>query len=175
MRFLYCPDCGARLSERVLGDEGAVPWCEGCGKPWFEMFPVATIALVHDERGRVLLLRQNYISTKFHNLVSGYVKPGESAEETAVREILEETGQVVEELTPALTRWFPKKEMLMLGFYARVTARPLALSSEVDAAEWHEPTPGLLDLLSPLPTSTARALTEAYLKTTERPASTAER
>lgn len=163
MRFSYCPECGEKLSERELGDEGMVPWCDRCGRPWFDMFPVAVIALVYDERGRVLLLRQDYISKEFHNLVSGYIIPGESAEECARREILEETGQVVECLEPALTSWFSKKGMLMIGFFARVKAMPLRLSTEVDAAGWHDPVE-ILSLVSTRPGSTSRLLCEKYLE-----------
>ena len=53
MKFRYCPDCGALLSGRVLGDEGLVPWCERCGKPWFDMFPSAVIGLVYNCRNDV--------------------------------------------------------------------------------------------------------------------------
>ena len=137
MHFKYCPDCGALLSSRVLGDEGAVPWCDGCSRPWFDMFPVAVIALVYNRRGEVLLLRQNYISTEFHNLVSGYVTPGEDAETCARREIMEETGQEVEQLE-------------------------LVLSSEVDAAAWHHPSE-IASLLSPRPWSTSRILASRFL------------
>lgn len=162
MKFTYCPDCGALLTGKELGDEGIVPWCESCGKPWFDMFPVAIIALVHNENGDVLLLRQNYISTEFHNLVSGYIVPGESAEECAVREILEETGQRVERLEPVLTSWFDRKDMLMVGYFASVKATPLKLSTEVDSAEWHRPEE-TLGLVSRRPGSAARRLCESYL------------
>ncbi|MDE6361074.1 MAG: NUDIX domain-containing protein [Muribaculaceae bacterium] len=162
MRFRYCPDCGALLSGRVLGDEGEVPWCDACGKPWFDMFPVAVISLVHNEKGEVLLLRQNYISTEFHNLVSGYVTPGEDAESCAVREIFEETGQEVEQLELVLTNWFARKEMMMIGFFARVRSGELRLSSEVDAAAWHKPEE-ILSLVSSRPGSTSRILCERFL------------
>lgn len=162
MRFKHCPDCGKLLSSRVLGDEGEVPWCEGCGKPWFDMFPVAVIALVHNEKGEVLLLRQDYISTEFHNLISGYVTPGEDAETCAVREIMEETGQEVEQLELVLTSWFARKEMMMVGFFARVNSRPLSLSVEVDSAAWHTPDE-ILQLVSNRPGSTSRILCEKYL------------
>lgn len=161
MRFKYCPDCGAPLTGRELGDEGVVEWCERCAKPWFPIFPTAVIALVHNEKGEVLLLHQDYISHDFCNLVSGYIKPGENAEETAVREIMEETGQEVELLEPVCTTWFPRKEMLMVGFFARVTARPLRLSSEVDSAAWHRPDE-ILALVSNRPGSAARALCERF-------------
>lgn len=162
MHFKYCPQCGTKLLERELGDEGLVPWCPTCNTPLFDVFPTAVISLVHDGKGNVLLLRQSYISSDFCNLVSGYIKPGEDAETTARREILEEVGLQVRELTPVCTKWFPKKEMLMIGFFARVDATELRLSGEVDSAEWH-PAAEILPLLSPSPSSTSRALAAAFL------------
>ena len=131
----------------MLGDEGAVPWCEKCGRPWFPMFSCCVICLVHSADGQVLLLNQNYISTQYMNLVSGYVTPGESAEECAVREIKEETGLDVVELKPARTWWFARKDMLMIGFTALVDrAVSVTLSGEVDDCRWvaAEDAPGLV-------------------------------
>ncbi|MCM1310494.1 MAG: NUDIX domain-containing protein [Bacteroides sp.] len=162
MRFKFCPDCSAELTSRVLGDEGAVPWCDRCGRPWFDMFPTAVISLVYNADGEVLLLRQGYISHDFCNLVSGYIQPGENAETTAVREIKEETGLEVKELELICTRWFPKKQMLMIGFFARVDSKELHLSGEVDSAEWH-PAADILALLSTSPTSTSRFLAQKFL------------
>lgn len=163
MKFTYCPDCGARLGLRELGDEGAVAWCDRCNKPWFEVFPTATISLVYNDRGEVLLLRQGYISTEFYNLVSGYIQPGEDAETTARREILEETGLEVDRLELKLTRWFPKKEMLMIGFFAHALPdQTVRLSTEVDSAEW-VPADRILSMVHQTPTSTSRALARAFL------------
>lgn len=162
MTFKFCPECGSPLVGRVLGDEGEVPWCEKCNCPHFPVFPTAVIALVYNERGEVLLLRQGYISQDFCNLVSGYIKPGENAEATAVREIFEETGQRVEQLEPVCTGWFERKQMLMVGFFARVDAVPLRLSAEVDSAEWHS-LEEILDLVSNRPGSTARMLCEKFI------------
>ena len=163
MKFTYCPDCGSRLSARELGDEGAVAWCDRCAKPWFEVFPTATIALVYNDSDQVLLLRQNYISTQFRNLVSGYIQPGEDAETTARREILEETGLEVDRLELRMTRWFPKKEMLMIGFFAHALPdQQLRLSAEVDGAEWVNASE-ILGLLHDSPTSTSRALALEFL------------
>jgi len=163
MHFKYCPDCGHKLTERELGDEGFVPWCDKCDKPWFDVFPSAIIALVYNEKGEVLLLHQDYISTKFCNLVSGYITPGEDAESCAVREILEETGQHVEQLELAMTNWFAKKDMMMIGFFARVNSTDLKLSTEVDSAAWHKPEE-ILDLVSSRPGSTSRLLCQEYLR-----------
>ena len=162
MHFKFCPDCGRELSGRELGDEGLVPWCDSCDKPWFDVFPSAIIALVYNEHGEVLLLRQSYISTQFCNLVSGYITPGESAEECAVREIFEETGLVVNRLELKLTSWFDRKEMMMIGFFARVDNGELKLSGEVDSASWHHKDE-ILSLVSTRPGSASRLLCERFI------------
>lgn len=166
MIFKYCPDCGAKLTSQDLGDDKDVPWCGHCAKPWFPVFPVAMIALVYDYEGNVLLLRQNYISEKFCNLVSGYLIPGESAEECAVREIYEEAGLIVEKLTPVTTNWFAKKDMLMVGYFAKVGNAPLKLSTEVDDAFWCSKEK-ILDFLSDKPYSTSRLLAREFLRLAE--------
>ncbi|MDE6006039.1 MAG: NUDIX domain-containing protein [Muribaculaceae bacterium] len=163
MKFKFCPDCGKKLSHRDLGDEMQVPWCDECDKPWFPVFPVAIIALVYNDDGEVLLLRQNYISTQFHNLVSGYIVPGEDAETCAVREIWEETGLKVDRLRLVLTSWFDAKEILMIGFFAHTLQKKLTLSSEVDDAQWMA-ADKILDYLSKRTGSASRRLATAFIE-----------
>ena len=139
MRFTYCPDCGKKLTLRELGDEGPVPWCAGCDRPWFDMFSSAAIVLVVNDEGKVALLNQNYISTTYRNLVSGYMKPGESAEECAMREVEEEIGLRMYRLDLKFTRWFAKAQVLMVGFIGYTHDTDLKLSVEVDAAGWFDP------------------------------------
>lgn len=136
MIFKFCPDCGRQLEPRDLGDDHGVPFCTGCNKPWFPMFSTCVIALVHDGNGNVLLLHQPYISTVYNNLISGYMVPGETAEDAVRREVAEETGLSVTALTAAGTYWFAKKGLLMLGYIARVDAAEPVLSSEVESATW---------------------------------------
>lgn len=163
MKFTYCPDCGSLLGERELGDEGMVPWCDRCGKPWFDMFSTCVIALVANERNEVLLLRQAYISTQYCNLVSGYMAPGESAEQAVVREIKEETNLDVVDLELVGTWWFARKGLLMIGFVARAAAgQQLRLSVEVDSAEWHDAETALTMVHPGGGGSTSHALTEIF-------------
>lgn len=163
MRFRHCPDCGGLLTARDLGDEKNVPWCDSCGVPWFPVFPCAIIALVYNDNGEVLLQRQDYISTSFRTFVSGYMVPGENAEECARREILEETGLHADHLELILTSWFERKGILMIGFFAHVLDTDLKLSCEVDEASWTQPEK-ILNLISQNPESAARKLAQEYLK-----------
>lgn len=136
MRYKYCPDCGKKLILKKIGDEGLMPYCESCKKPLFDYFSTCIIALVVNEYNEVALLRQNYISTTYYNLVSGYMKPGETAEETALREIEEEIGIKCNNIQIIGTNWFAKKELLMIEFIAYGKKAELKLSGEVDDARW---------------------------------------
>lgn len=136
MRYIYCPECGQKLIEKAAGDDGNVPYCESCGKYWFDSFPSCVLVLVANEYNEIALLRQNYMSDKYDTFVSGYIKPGENAEETAVREVKEELGLETERLEYAGTHWFSGKGMLMHGFIATVRKQDFAPSSEVDSARW---------------------------------------
>lgn len=136
MHFQFCPDCGNKLTGKELGDEGMVPFCQRCNKPFFDMFPNAIIALVTNELGEAALLKQNYISDKYYNLVSGYMQPGETAEETTEREIFEEIGLKISSLRYEGSHWFVKKGVLMLGFLTCAKKADFVLSCEVDGALW---------------------------------------
>lgn len=162
MHFKYCPDCGSKLTDREIGDEGLVPFCGKCGRPLFDMFSTCIIALVINEYGEAALLRQGYISNQYYNLVSGYMKPGETAELTAEREVLEEIGVKVQKLTFAGTYWFGKKDMLMIGFIASAPKTELKLSDEVGQAEWI-PAEKAISLVHPKG-SVSYALLEKYLE-----------
>lgn len=136
MHFTYCPHCGSRLVPKQIGDEGLIPYCESCRVPLWDMFTTSIICAVTNELGEIALLRQDYVSTTKYVCVAGIMKPGEAAEECAVREILEEIGQTVESLKFIRSYPYEKKGMLMLGFHATVKKAPLRLSGEVDAAQW---------------------------------------
>ena len=135
MRYTHCPDCGQSLSARPIGDEGLVPWCESCSRPWFDTFSTCIITAVMNEKGQVLLQRETRRPDR-EVLVAGYIKPGESAEDAARREIAEETG-----LTATTLRYmgsWPHMEgnMLMLGFAAKAEGEPNPDSSEILSDRW---------------------------------------
>jgi len=136
MHFEYCPRCGTKTVERILGDDGPVPWCETCNEPLFDMFSTCVIVLAVNEEEEACLLHQGYISNTFCNLISGYMTPGETAEEACCREVLEETGLVIDDLSFSGSWWFGLKQLLMLGFVARVKKQEFHLSIEVENAEW---------------------------------------
>lgn len=135
MHFQFCPICGSKLILKEAGDDGMVPYCEPCTKMWFDMFSSCIIALVANEYHEIALLLQPSLSNR-GVFVSGYITPGESAEDAAVREIKEELGLDVEKLESTGTFWFKKRGQLMHGFIAKVKKQELICSHEIESASW---------------------------------------
>lgn len=136
MRFSFCPQCGARLSSRILGDEGPVPFCEDCQIPFFDLAQPCVLVLSLNDRNEVALLRQPDVSETHWVLVAGFNKVGETAEETAIREIREETGLVVKECRYIASYYRPDKNLLLMGFLAYVEGTLSKASPEVDDVRW---------------------------------------
>ena len=88
------------------------------------------------EDNDVLLIRQSYGDTARFVGVAGFMKPNETAEQAAEREISEETGLEVTKLAYLESLFYEGRDQLMLGFLARVKKGTLKLSSEVRTGEW---------------------------------------
>lgn len=97
MKFRFCPECGAELIGRAIGDEGEIPFCENCGRPWFSFSYPCVICLLTDGEGKYALIRQTY-ATKNYVCVAGFIREQETAEQTAIREVREETGLEVQDI-----------------------------------------------------------------------------
>lgn len=135
MRFNFCPVCGEKLGTKELGDEGKVPFCQKCNRPWFDGFATCVIGLAADG-DECVVLKQNSLSEKYYVLVSGYVKPFERAEDAMIREIEEEIGLAVLDMRFTGTYAMEGKSMLMLGFICKCKKGKLKTSCEVDYARW---------------------------------------
>jgi NAD+ diphosphatase len=92
MDLNYCIECGKPLTFKSIGDEGEQKHCSACNKFYFDNPASCVLVAIVNEKAQVLLLKQNYISTKNYTLCSGYLKKGDTLEETVAREVLEETG-----------------------------------------------------------------------------------
>jgi len=136
MKIEYCPICGTKSVLKEIGDEGLMPFCEKCGMPLWDYFNTSIICAVVNENKEIALLKQSYVSTSNYVCVAGHMKSGESAEETVIREVEEEIGQKVEAVKYIKSYPYEKKNLLMLGFVAKVKKNALMLSGEVDEAEW---------------------------------------
>lgn len=136
MHFKYCPECGTKLIPRPAGDDGDVPYCPNCNRMWFDSFSDCVLVLVYNELDEVALSSQWYLPKQFASFTTGFIKPGETAEEAAAREVQEELGLTLQSVTYAGTYWFDHNSQLMHGFIGFAKKAPLHLSSEIQSASW---------------------------------------
>jgi len=164
MRYQYCPLCGEKLGERRAGDDGMVPYCENCKKYWFDSFQSCVLVMTYNEFDEVVLARQGYLSDQYTTFTSGFMKPGETAEETALREVKEELGIELETLEYGGTYWFGMNDMLMHGFMGFAHKQELHLSEEVDSAEWVPLLEAPKTMFPDCPGNAAHGVYRQYLK-----------
>lgn len=138
MQFTFCPQCGGRLTQKKIGDEGEVPFCGECGRPWFGFSYPCVICLLTDGAGKYALIRQTY-ATRNYVCVAGFIHEGETAEQTAVREVREETGLEVLNMRYISSYYYPKHDNLMIGYLCTVKPGEFRLSGEVERAGWFGP------------------------------------
>lgn len=135
----YCSLCGHRTAPRPFS-LAQVCTNPDCGMEHYPRINPAMIVLVHhrDESGeRCLLGRQAGWRPRVYSAVSGYVEPGESAEDAVLREVMEETGVPVTDIRYFCSQPWPFSNSLMLGFHARATATDIRLNDEeLEDARW---------------------------------------
>ncbi|WP_433683171.1 NAD(+) diphosphatase [Nocardia sp. CA-119907] len=107
----------------------------------YEEFPridPAVICLIHDGGDRVLLARQHTWPKTLFSLLAGFVEAGESLERCVEREMLEEVGVQVRDITYLGSQPWPFPRSLMLGFSAVADPdQPLTFSDgEIAEAYW---------------------------------------
>lgn len=136
MHFTNCPQCRDKLIDRKIGDEGIIPYCETCQIPLWDMFTTCVICAVINEFDEIALIRQQYVSATNYVCIAGIIQLGENAEETVTREVKEEIGLKVERIQYIRSFFYDKKQILMLGYKAKVRKEEFTISEEVDSVAW---------------------------------------
>jgi NAD+ diphosphatase len=154
---LYCPRCGYQ-TEIIPASWGKQ--CPNCGHFSYPPSVPAVLALVHDGE-RVLLGRKREWGPRY-SILAGFVEPGESLEECVAREVMEEVGVKVTDITYVGSQPWPFPHQLMVGYMARYAGGEIRLDEqELDDAQWFhvDSLPNL-----PPPMSLARQVVMAWVK-----------
>lgn len=135
MKYKFCPRCGRQLIEKYSWDEGGVPYCSNDDIMFFDTpKPCIMVAVIKEDK--ILLLKQSYIFKNSKVLISGYISNGETAEETVIREVKEETGITVNNIKYLGSEYLNSKEIIMLTFMAAYVDGEINKSQEVEEVQW---------------------------------------
>ncbi|NLW96703.1 NAD(+) diphosphatase [Luteimonas wenzhouensis] len=132
-RHRHCGACGARLRFERAGWLGR---CEGCASEHYPRTDPAVIVAVTDGE-RLLLGRQADWPPRRYSTLAGFVEPGETLEQTVVREVFEESAVRVRRCRYLASQPWPFPSSLMLGFIAEAEPDvPRPSDEELEDARW---------------------------------------
>lgn len=129
----FCGRCGADTS---WAEEEWAKKCTCCGHVAYPSPAPCVIVLVH--RGdEILLVRKPGWPEGRYSLVAGFVTMGESVEECASREVLEETGVRIDGLEYVASQFWPFPLQLMIGMSGRWSGGSICRGDgELEDARW---------------------------------------
>lgn len=134
VRHRFCGVCGAACQPRSAGN---VASCTGCGAQHFPRTDPAVIMLVTRGDRALLGHSQRFPRATMYSTLAGFVEPGESLEEAVRREVMEESGVRVGQVSYHSSQPWPFPASIMLGFYAEGLTEEITIDpEELRDARW---------------------------------------
>jgi NAD+ diphosphatase len=132
-RHRFCANCGAPTKVTQAGWKRECPTCK------VEHFPRTdpVVIMLAVQGDHCLLGRAGRFAANMWSCLAGFVEPGESIEEAARRETLEEAGIVCGEVKYFRSQPWPFPMSLMIGCHARATNANITVDrEELEDARW---------------------------------------
>jgi NAD+ diphosphatase len=133
-RHGFCSNCGTRTE---LVEAGWKAKCDDCGAEHFpRVDPVAIMLAVRGDK--CLMGRQAAWRPGFWSCLAGFVEPGETIEQAAAREVLEEAGvRCTGRADYLFCQPWPFPSSLMIGLILEADGEDLTIdTSELETARW---------------------------------------
>ena len=132
-RHRFCANCGSQ-TDIFRGGWGRQ--CATCSAQHFPRVDPVVIMLA-EHGGRLLLGRQPQYPPGRYSALAGFVEPGENIEAAVARELREEAGIEVGDVTYVASQPWPFPSSLMIGAHARALSDRLTIdTTELDDARW---------------------------------------
>jgi NAD+ diphosphatase len=131
----YCGRCGGETAHH---DTDRARVCPSCGSLAYPRLTPAVIVLIERADGRALLAWGRQFPGRFFSALAGFVEPGESLEECVVREVKEEVGIEISDLSYFGSQPWPFPHSVMIGFRANYVSGELQPQvSEIIEVGWY--------------------------------------
>jgi NAD+ diphosphatase len=163
------PRCAVCGEKTLVVLAGSVRRCPADQSEHYPRTDCAIIVLVKDEADRILLGRQKVWPKHRFSTFAGFVEPGESFENCVAREVLEEAGVELSQITYLGSQPWPFPASLMIAFEAKTNTPDLARpdGEEIEEIRWFtraEMKEAIVNksLILPLEISVARQMIKAW-------------
>jgi len=133
----FCPRCGGTLVSRAAGHELRCTQCDRAQFPRTD--PAVIMAITHGEGDdeAILLGRNRAWPSGRWSTLAGFCEPGETLEDAVRREVDEEVGVRVGEVSYFGSQPWPLPASLMLGFTGRAVSTEIDVDgAEIEEAKW---------------------------------------
>lgn len=132
-RHRFCSCCGGPT---VAAKGGWQRDCGACRAQHFPRTDPVTIMIVEHE-GRLLLGRQPRFTAGLYTALAGFVEPGETVEEAVAREVFEEAGVRVRDVSYVTSQPWPFPSSLMIACHAYADDPAIRVDeTELEDARW---------------------------------------
>ena len=131
----HCARCGAPTS---VAQGGAIRTCDKDKSEHYPRTDSAVIVLVRDKDDRILLGHQPVWPEGRFSCFAGFLEPGETFEQCVQREVLEESGVLVREISYLGSQPWPFPASIMISFDAVTDAPEIARpdGQEITEVKW---------------------------------------
>ncbi|MGI9319350.1 MAG: NAD(+) diphosphatase [bacterium] len=135
----FCSRCGQESHSKRGGH---MRYCEACSNEIFPRIDPAVIMLVEqndpeDGIARCLLGRHDKLPKRMYSTLAGFVDPVENLEQAVIREVYEEAGLRVSDLSYLASQPWPFPASMMFGFRAKTDDREITIDmDELEDAAW---------------------------------------
>lgn len=132
----FCGRCGTAT---VLKEGERSRVCPSCAQMHYPRIAPAVMVMVR--RGREFLLaRSPHFPPGMYSALAGFSEPGETLEQTLVREVREEVSIEVENIRYFASQPWPFPHSLMIAFHADYAGGVITPDpTEIEAADWFSP------------------------------------
>lgn len=121
----FCSVCGTPMVQK----EPIMKKCPQCGHEVYPVISTAILVLIRKADSILLVHARNFKGT-FNSLVAGFLETGETLEECVKREVKEETGLDIKNITYFGNQPWPYPSGLMVGFIADYESGEIRLQDD---------------------------------------------
>lgn len=129
----FCGQCGHKMEQVSWELAMLCPKCQHRAYP--RISPCILVGVT--KPGHILLARSKQFKTGVYSLIAGFVESGETLEQAAKREVLEEVGVQIAQPSYLGSQPWPFPHSLMTGFTAEYVAGDIVCQpQEIEDAQW---------------------------------------